>query len=1665
MKKRLFSIALLAVVCLAAIAFGINSRRAAVEVTAPSGTELSAFMTQLVADNPEADSYVIMLEANGVYTVEASIVSDRAVSLVGDAAAPASIDASALESPLIQMSNTPYEPFLNEQEFYNIGNIRIANVAVKGLARQLFYANATKYLIGELALDNSILEIAGGNKNVFDTQGGGVIGKLSVTNSTIYGNPAHTGALYSSQSGQKATDAGLEKQTLSLQNSTLYNIALDKNVCSHRQSGQKWLAFDVQQSLIVDCGKSGQFVRGLNQGQASANPVWTVSGNSFQRTVDGVLTDVSADESTGDDEEPVSDNVEGVVAFAGDIATGDFTLGNCPQNDAKIGDPRWLVEIIGDPITLALTGGADISSALDAALAENAKPQSVTITLGVGNYTVSSPLEVSCPITIEGDASGPVRIDASALEAPMIQLGKEGYSSTLNEQGFYAIGGVRIANVSVKYLARQLFYANGTKYLIDELSLENSVVGISGGNKNVFDTQGGGVIGKLSVTNSTIYGNPAHTGALYSSQSGQKATDAGLEKQTLSLQNSTLYNIALDKNVCSHRQSGQKWLAFDVQQSLIVDCGKSGQFVRGLNQGQASANPVWTVSGNSFQRTVDGVLTDVSADESTGDDEEPVSDNVEGVVAFAGDIATGDFTLGNCPQNDAKIGDPRWLVEIIGDPITLALTGGADISSALDAALAENVNPQSVTITLGVGNYTVSSPLEVSCPLTIEGDASGPVSIDASALEAPMIQLGGKEGYSSTLNEQGFYAIGNVRIANVAVKGLARQLFYANSTKYLIDELSLENSVVGISGGNKNVFDTQGGGVIGKLSVTNSTIYGNPAHTGALYSSQSGQKATDAGLEKQTLSLQNSTLYNIALDKNVCSHRQAGQKWLEFVVQSCLIVDCGKSGQFVKGLNNGQASANPVWNVVGNSFQRTVDGVLTDIAASEETGDEEEPVKDNVEGVVVFAGDIATGDFTLGDCPQNDAKVGDPRWLVELIGEPIVLTPESGSDLTAVLNEALATNGKPQSVTITLAADAAYTVSGPLAFSCPVTIEGDASAPATIDASALSEPFILMNKEGYTSTLNEQEFYDIGNVRIANVAVKGLARQLFYANGTKYLIGELALDNSIVEIAGGNKNVFDTQGGGVIGKLSVTNSTIYGNPAHTGALYSSQSGQKATDAGLEKQTLSLQNSTLYNIALDKNVCSHRQAGQKWLEFVVQSCLIVDCGKSGQFVKGLNNGQASANPVWNVVGNSFQRTVDGVLTDIAASEETGDEEEPVKDNVEGVVVFAADVATGDFTLGDCPQNDAKVGDPRWLTEKAFTEPIDIFVESGGDIAAALNSELLTSNNPESITIRLASGGNYKLSQSINVANQITILGDAAGIAEIDATELNGPVINMDQPNDSWLNELEFYEIGDVTVANVKINGLKNQLFYANKNKFLIGQFSIQNSIIHMDGGNKTLIDTNGGGVIGKLSVTNSTIYGNPAHTGALYSSQSGQKATDAGLEKQTLSLQNSTLYNIALDKNVCSHRQAGQKWLEFVVQSCLIVDCGKSGQFVKGLNNGQASANPVWNVVGNSFQRTVDGALTDTAASEETGDEEDPVKDNVEGVAVFAADVAAGDFTLGNCPQNTANIGDPRWLNPDAIINVTTENADGYWYNINGQRVVSHSQKGIYIHNGKKVVVK
>ncbi len=400
---------------------------------------------------------------------------------------------------------------------------------------------------------------------------------------------------------------------------------------------------------------------------------------------------------------------------------------------------------------------------------------------------------------------------------------------------------------------------------------------------------------------------------------------------------------------------------------------------------------------------------------------------------------------------------------------------------------------------------------------------------------------------------------------------------------------------------------------------------------------------------------------------------------------------------------------------------------------------------------VTKAYQLAEGDYVIsarGTTIQFYGMTYEAVEVVPTIGPAITLDIESGKDISTELSAALESNPMPESIAINLAAGGSYTASSSINTAAPLTITGDADQPATIDASALAEPLVAISTTPYESTLDANNFYVVGDIAMSNIIVKGLSRQLVYGNKVRSLIGKLSLDNSIIEVASGNKTVFDFNGGGVVGQLSVANSTIYGNPQHTGQFYSSQSGQKATEAGLEMQQFSLLNSTLYNIAYDKNVNSHRQSNQKWLGYEIKNCLVVDCGKSGQFVRGFNGGQNGSNPVWSIEGNSFQRIVDGAFTDVAANEDTGDADEPVKDNVEGVVVFAADYANGDFTLGNCPQSVAKVGDPRWLSDVNYYQ----FVASewpAGDAGRISPDNVVVDEAANTITVSQTGQNNVAL----------------------------------------------------------------------------------------------------------------------------------------------------------------------------------------------------------------------------------------------------------------------------------------------------------------------------
>lgn len=762
---------------------------------------------------------------------------------------------------------------------------------------------------------------------------------------------------------------------------------------------------------------------------------------------------------------------------------------------------------------------------------------------------------------------------------------------------------------------------------------------------------------------------------------------------------------------------------------------------------------------------------------------------------------------------------------------------------------------------------------------------------------------------------------------------------------------------------------------------------------------------------------------------------------------------------------------------------------------------------------------------------------------IETAPRPIVINAETGADITALVNaekEAVTTSGvKVGDITINLAAGGAYTVSGTIEAPAGLVINGDAASPATIDASALAAPFVAMSATPSVDVIND--YYRVDQIKIANVKINGIKNSIFYDNNTKYCVVDFTIDNSVLALATEaveNEALVSFKGGGAK-DVNITNSTLYGN--NSVAKYfirynnSARLDRYGFDKNTEFQTMNYQNNTFYGLLISDGQWGNYGGiqGQNYIKFDIQKNIWVECGN--EVIRRLAGGRFGSSAPQTFNKNTY---IYGGK-DNSAKEASYDKS--------GTILVTdptfVNAAEGDFTLhAGSQQAKEQTGDPRWLVAydatKALPIPITVAPEAGAEIAAAVAAAKTTVDKVGDITINLAKDATYTIAASIEAPAAIVINGNNA---TIDASALTSAMIKMSATPSVEVNEKGFYPINDVVIKDVKVTGLAQQLFYANNVKYVMNNLICTNSVIQIAGGNKTVFDFNGGGVTGKLDINKSTIYANPQNTGALYSSQSGSKPKDeAGLEKQTISILNSTLYNIAYGKNVNTLRQNNQTWLEYIVKDNIVLDCGKKEQFIKGLNSGQPGANPTWVVDRNTFLYTVDGVITNTGAKESNGDADEPITNSLVTDPTFV-NVAEGDFHIGASTQQAQlKTGDPRWLvefvaptnvdktaleteiataknllgdastedgTPGAtlktaitdaetalttavfqheidaavaalqaaeeaykttgIVNIGADaNADnGAWYNANGVRVAKPTQKGLYIHNGKKIVIK
>ena len=342
-------------------------------------------------------------------------------------------------------------------------------------------------------------------------------------------------------------------------------------------------------------------------------------------------------------------------------------------------------------------------------------------------------------------------------------------------------------------------------------------------------------------------------------------------------------------------------------------------------------------------------------------------------------------------------------------------------------------------------------------------------------------------------------------------------------------------------------------------------------------------------------------------------------------------------------------------------------------------------------------------DITITFDPSDSKKIGVSGLKVE----DIVINPENGADIFEALILA-EMNVKVRNISINLVKNGNYTIIGPLTAYANLEIQGNG---ATIDASSLNNNFIQM-----ATTANPAIEY----ISIHNATVKGLKKPLFYSTQTGYLINWLTIDNCIIEMAA-NVTSVDFTKGSVARNFNIENSSVYAPTAIANSFYSSQNGQKLTEFDSEgTRTFTIKNSTMYNLATGKNFFTHRQNNQTWLAYDVQNNIFVNCGKSGQVIRGMNGGGVGSNPTWIIKGNAFNfdNSETGDREDKSAGEETGDPDEIVQESVDGVVTFS-DAAGGDFSgnflLAKGATAPKVLGDPRWAITFQSLIPSECYTE--------------------------------------------------------------------------------------------------------------------------------------------------------------------------------------------------------------------------------------------------------------------------------------------------------------------------------------------------------------
>jgi len=761
-------------------------------VIAPESGDIYAALATAI-EGKNVGSITINLTKDAAYTISAPIVVPNSLVINGNGA---TIDASSLtgDNAIIKLP-------AGVTDYTTFGEILFNDVYMK-IATRLVYGNKSKFWVEKIGVENSTISVDGTfKKSIFDFNGGGNVKLLSVNKSTIYANPkiGQNGGFFSSQSSQKPTEFGAsETQTFQITNSTLYNITNGNNMVTLRENNKPYLNFIFKNNVIVDCGKNKEFFKGFGGGNACANSTWDVDGNLIN--FNGA--DTNANEVCGKGAEDVKNSIAGIVTFenaAEGKFDGELGVATVPTTETvTVGDPRWKLTAKQVPFDIEISPAeGDIAAALATASAGKLV-KDIKINLAAdGVYTLGATLTVPNDLTIKGDASKPATITmGEGFSGNIITLnGTE--TAALKEDGTDSghklISSVEIKNVKILGVKGSLV-RDEQKTLLEELTIDNAVIEMAA-SKQVINFQSKGYVGDLEMKNSTLYSSlEKHEQFFAQYGSRPKNVNANL-LQKFEIENSTIYNIAQGKNVCDISQNGTAQNVYTLKNNVLVNCGKNGQTVVGFNKGQASKNPVWTVSGNIFNYGgEDTSAAETSKAGKLSSDDDIVQNSIAGIVTFE-DAAAGKFN-GNVElpygveKPAAQPGDARWTLTYTNAPqkftVNLAAVENGTVTTDATGALAEGTL---VTITATpnegyeLGAITVTGVYSNLAVVVTDGKFTMPaddVTVTVTFKAATGIQNVSVE--NNSLENATIYDLNGRRVENPTKKGI----YIVNGKKVVI---------------------------------------------------------------------------------------------------------------------------------------------------------------------------------------------------------------------------------------------------------------------------------------------------------------------------------------------------------------------------------------------------------------------------------------------------------------------------------------------------------------------------------------------------------------------------------------------------------------------------------------------------------------------------------------------------------------------------------------------------------------------------------------------------------------------------------------------------------------------------------------------------------------